>query len=67
MALLSGIQRRYLPGQVVIPRPGAELMDTHRHNPLKANPVNLAVSQVAELPSMQKVCGTSDLESWRGT
>ena len=31
MALLGGIQRRYLPGQVVIPRPGAELVDAHRH------------------------------------
>ena len=45
MALLGGIQRRDLPSQVVVPRPGAELVDAHRHNPLKANRVNLAVSQ----------------------
>jgi hypothetical protein len=32
MALLGGIQRRDLPGQIVIPRPGAELVDAHRHN-----------------------------------
>ena len=32
MALLRGIQRRDLPGQVVVPRPGAELVDAHRHN-----------------------------------
>ncbi len=33
VALLGGIQRRDLPSQVVIPRPGAELVDAHRHNP----------------------------------
>ena len=32
MALLGGIQRRDLPGQIVVPRPGAELVDAHRHN-----------------------------------
>jgi hypothetical protein len=46
MALLGGIQRRDLPGQIVIPRPGAELVNAHRHTPPKANRVNLAVSQV---------------------
>ena len=45
MALLGGIQRRDLPGQIVVPRPGAELVDAHRHNHLKANRVNPAVSQ----------------------
>jgi hypothetical protein len=33
MTFLGGIQRRYLPGQIVVPRPGAELVDAHRHNP----------------------------------
>ena len=33
MALRGGIQRRDLPGQVVVPRPGAELVNAHRHNP----------------------------------
>jgi hypothetical protein len=33
MALLGGIQRHDLPGQIVIPRPSAELVNTHRHNP----------------------------------
>jgi hypothetical protein len=46
MALLGGVQRRDLPGQIVIPRPGAELVNAHRHTPPKANRVNLAVSQV---------------------
>ncbi len=32
MALLGGIQRRDLPGQIVVPRPGAELVNAHRHN-----------------------------------
>ena len=31
MTLFGGIQRRDLPGQIVVPRPGAELVDTHRH------------------------------------
>jgi hypothetical protein len=33
MALLGGIQRRHLPGQIVIPRPSAELVNAHRYNP----------------------------------
>jgi hypothetical protein len=33
MALLGGIQGRDLPDQVVVPRPGAELVNAHRHNP----------------------------------
>ena len=32
VALLGGVERRNLPCQVVVPRPGAELVDTHRHN-----------------------------------
>jgi hypothetical protein len=32
MALLGGIQRRHLPRQVVVPRPGAELVNAHGHN-----------------------------------
>ena len=31
VTFLSGIQRRHLPGQIVIPRPGGELVHTHRH------------------------------------
>jgi hypothetical protein len=33
MTLFRGVQRRDLPGQIVIPRPGAELVDAHRPNP----------------------------------
>jgi hypothetical protein len=36
MTLIGGIQGRDLPGQVVVPRPGAELVDAHRHNHQKA-------------------------------
>jgi hypothetical protein len=31
VTFLGGIQRRDLPGQVVIPGPSCELVDTHRH------------------------------------
>jgi hypothetical protein len=33
VTFLSGVQRRHLPGQVVISRPGGELVHTHRHDP----------------------------------
>ena len=38
VTLLGRVQRRHLPGQIVIPRPGGELVHTHRHNPRKAIP-----------------------------
>ena len=56
MALLGGIQRRDLPGQIVVPRPGAELVNAHRHNPLKANRVNPAVSQAGVRTDDAKRC-----------
>jgi hypothetical protein len=31
MTLFGGIQRGNLPSQIVVPRPGAELVDAHRH------------------------------------
>ena len=31
VALLGRIQRRHLPGQIVIPRPGGQLVHAHRH------------------------------------
>jgi hypothetical protein len=33
MALLGGVQGGDLPGQVVVPRPGGELVDAHSHIP----------------------------------
>ena len=33
MTLLGGVQRRDLPGQVVIPRSRGELVHAHRHTP----------------------------------
>ena len=35
MPFLGRIQRRDLPGQIVIPRPGCELVQAHRHTHLK--------------------------------
>jgi hypothetical protein len=32
MSLRGSVQRRDLPGQIVVPRAGAELVDAHRHN-----------------------------------
>ena len=52
MALLGGIQCRDLPGQIVIPRPGAELVDAHRHSHPRQYRVNLAVSRMGYLPVM---------------
>jgi len=37
VALLRGVQRRDLPGQVVIPRPGRQLVHAH-HTPTRAAP-----------------------------
>ena len=67
MALLGGVQRRDLPGQIVIPGPGGELVDAHRHTHPKAisdQPERSADPGV--LPVMQKVCRTSDFEIGRG-
>ena len=33
VTLRGGIQRRHLPRQVVVPRPGGQLVDAHRHSP----------------------------------
>ena len=38
MTLLGGIQRRHLPGQIVIPRPGHELVNAHRHTTPRRQP-----------------------------
>ena len=32
MTLRCGIQRRHLPRQIVVPRPGRELVNAHRHS-----------------------------------
>ena len=65
MALPGGIQRRHLPGQIVIPPPGGELVDAHRHNPRK---VRRLLGGQPQRPAglVQKVCRTSDLEIGRG-
>ena len=63
MALRGGIQRRDLPSQIVVPRPGAELVNAHRHNHPKAPTALPAVSAIPKLPGLvQKVCRTSDRE-----
>jgi hypothetical protein len=43
-----------LPSQIVIPRPGGELVDVHRHNPLKPFHVVAAVRSAARKPEMQR-------------
>ena len=44
VALLGRIQRRYLPGQIVVPRPGGQLVDAHRHASQKDGQPSSAVS-----------------------
>ncbi len=67
MALLGRVQRRDLPGQVVVPRPGAELVNADRHNYLKGKRVNLAVTQVrVHTGDASGVYGTSDFEIGEG-
>jgi hypothetical protein len=63
MALRGGIQRRDLPGQIVVPRPGAELVNAHRHTHPKA-PTVLRRSCDPKPPGLvQKVYWTCDLRS----
>jgi hypothetical protein len=57
MTLLSGIQRRDLPGQIVVPRPGAELVNAHRHNHQReTGPISRSAKR-EPVPVMQKVRG----------
>ena len=53
MTLLGRIQRRDLPGQIVIPRPGCELVEAHRHTHPKG--VHAAASGQAD-PSYFRQC-----------
>ena len=73
VALVGGIQRSDLPGQVVIPRPRSELVDTHRHTRRRhicgglvrtnrggtLHPVRRDLDMFC--PGMQKVCSASML------
>ena len=52
-ALLGRIQRRDLPGQIVIPRPGGQLVEAHRHTHPKG--VHAAASGQAD-PSYFRQC-----------
>jgi hypothetical protein len=67
MTLLGGVQRRYLPGQIVVPRSGAELVDAHRHNPERRTGSTWRSAKPGEVPVMHGVYRTSDFGFSRGT
>jgi hypothetical protein len=59
------IQRRDLSGQVVISGPGCELVDAHRHTYPKGYMPPGRSGRPELLPTVHRVCGTSDFEiSW---
>src|SRR5215211_5429971 len=57
-ALPSGVQRIYLPRQIVVPRPSAELVNAHRHAPRRAMPSLWRSARSGYVPVMQEVCPT---------
>jgi hypothetical protein len=61
MALLGGVQRCHVPGQIVIPDPALSLWMLIVTTPLKANRVNLAVTQVGVRTADAR--GVTDLRS----
>ena len=65
MAPLGGVQRRDLPGQVVIPRPGRELVDAHRHNPRSRN-APLRRSGQRRRNRNAKRCAAQGILKWAG-
>ena len=62
MTFLGRIQRRDLPGQVVISGPGCELVEAHRHTHPKGYMPPERSGRPELLPTVHRVCGTSDLE-----
>jgi hypothetical protein len=58
--LLSRVKRRHLPGQIVIPRPGGELVHAHRHNPQSRFHPRGGHAGLGVRPRVHQVCGTSD-------
>ena len=58
MTFLGCIQRRHLPGQVVIPRPGGELVHTHRHTHPKGYMPSGRSGRPELVPAVHGVCRT---------
>ena len=48
MALVGGVQRGDLPGQVVVPRPRRQLVDRHRHTPHRPYAARYPITSAAE-------------------
>jgi hypothetical protein len=66
MTLLGRIQRRHLPGQVVIPRPRGELVEAHRHTHQRGYKPPVRSCRPELLPTVHRVCPTRSFESSRG-
>jgi hypothetical protein len=62
MTFLGRVQGRHLPGQVVIPRPGSELVEAHGHNPRRGIGRHGGHAARGYVPAVHRVCGTSDSE-----
>ena len=54
VAFVGGIQRGDLPGQVVIPRPGGQLLDAHHHTN-RRHPDRLRYQRQTGMPRMHEV------------
>jgi hypothetical protein len=66
MALLGGVQGGDLPGQIVVPRPGGELVDAQGHNLRSRNALLRRPGRRRGNGKCKEVCGTSNLEIGRG-
>ena len=66
MTFLSRVQRRHLPGQIVIARPGGELVHTHRHNTERRFRARGGHADPGVRPRVHQVCRTAGLEIGRG-
>ena len=66
MTFLGGIQGRDLPGQIVIPGPGCELVEAHRHTHPKGYMPPGRSCRPEPLPAVHRVCPTRSFESSRG-
>ena len=66
VTFLGRIQRRDLPGQIVIPRPGCELVQAHRHTHPKGVHAAGAVRPTRATSGVHEVCWTWKLWGSRG-
>src|SRR5215217_474921 len=54
VALLGRIHHRYLPSQIVVPRPRGQLVDTHRHASQKDSQHSPAVASFGSQPRNER-------------